>query len=391
MTAEVYTDKHLLRNNDILFARTGGTVGKTFFYDGSIGDAIFAGYCIRFSFDKSKVLPKYVYWNTKTTLYENWVKGIQRPSGQPNINKEEFKSFKILLPCFSKQEQIINFMDEAFLSYQQKLKEAEKVRENIVFSFQKGLNISLFETKKELCSVITFEDIKRNATKRLDPKCYSAKFQNIRNAIDSSSYPKYRLRDLILGITGGDWGYEPNIEQESYQKCLVLRATEISNKDNIEIKEDKAQYRQIEKKKLAAMDVEIGDIIIEKSGGSIDQPVGRAIYVDQLSYNGCPIAYSNFLTKLKINKNLVDPYYLFEYLRFIYKIGLTEVMQNQTNGIRNLIIDEFLDQTIIVPPNHYEIGQQIKSQRLYACEIEKQAEIEWQEAKRQFEKELLGE
>ena len=84
--------KHILEIGDILFARTGGTVGKTYYYDGSIGKSVFAGYCIRFRFDDKKVLPKFIYWYTKTTAFTNWVKGIQRPSGQPNINKEEYKS-----------------------------------------------------------------------------------------------------------------------------------------------------------------------------------------------------------------------------------------------------------------------------------------------------------
>ena len=308
---------------------------------------------------------------------------------QPKITTQDIAN--ILIPVGCDELHLSRIQQDGYSLFSSKLKQAEKVRDNSILELERALNLSFCKAEQELFSYVCLENIKRNSTKRIDPKCYSVKFKNIRSAIDCSNYPKFKLRDLILDITGGDWGYEPEAEKENCQKCLVLRATEISNKDNIEIKEDKAQYRQIEKKKLAAMNVEIGDIIVEKSGGSIDQPVGRVIYVDQLSYNGYPIAYSNFLTKLKINKNLVDPYYLFEYLRFIYKIGLTEVMQNQTNGIRNLIIDEFLDQTIIVPPNHYEIGQQIKSQRLYACEIEKQAEIEWQEAKRQFEKELLGE
>ena len=326
---------------------------------------------------------------------ENVLKAAQAvfsgSAGQQRVSATFIENFPGVIPNYDRQVALASILEYALGKKKNKLQEAERVREDIILGFENSLNLLFSKTAQELFSYVSLENIKRNATKRLDPKCYSVKFQNMRDTIDSSIYPKYKLRDLILDITGGDWGYEPNIEQDTCQKCLVLRATEISNKDNIEIREDKAQYRQIEKKKLAAMDVEIGDIIIEKSGGSIDQPVGRAIYVDQLSYNGCPIAYSNFLTKLKINKNLVDPYYLFEYLRFIYKIGLTEVMQNQTNGIRNLIIDEFLDQTIIVPPNHYEIGQQIKSQRLYACEIEKQAEIEWQEARKQFEKKLLGE
>ena len=120
MTAEFYSSKHLLQPNDILFARTGGTVGKTYFYDGKIGDAVFAGYCIRFRFDESKVIPKFVYWYTKTNAYEKWVNGIQRPSGQPNINKEEYKSFEIVLPSITVQQKIVEQMDASYLSWKDK-------------------------------------------------------------------------------------------------------------------------------------------------------------------------------------------------------------------------------------------------------------------------------
>lgn len=126
MTVASYTKKHLLKPNDILFARTGGTVGKTYFYDGKIGNALFAGYCIRFRFDENIVIPKYVYWYTKTSSYKNWVNGIQRPSGQPNINKEEYKSFEIVLPNLKQQRKLVDFMDEAFLAYQQKIMHAEQ-------------------------------------------------------------------------------------------------------------------------------------------------------------------------------------------------------------------------------------------------------------------------
>ena len=326
---------------------------------------------------------------------ENVLKAAQAmfsgSAGQQRVTASFLENFPCVIPSYDKQILLTSKLEHNLSEKKDKLSEAERVRDDIISEFKTELSLSFPETKQELFSCITLDNIQKNTTQRIDPKCYSSKFQNIRNTIDDSVYPKYKLRDLVLNIISGDWGYHPDIEKETCQKCLVLRATEISNKDNIEIRDDKAQYRQIDKKKLTNMDIEIGDIIVEKSGGSIDQPVGRIIYVDQLSYNGHPIAYSNFLTKLKINKDLIDPYYLFEYLRFVYKIGLTEVMQTQTNGIRNLIIDEFLDQTIIVPPNHCEIGQKIKEKRLQAYEIEKTAQKEWKEAKEQFEKDLLGE
>lgn len=127
MTAENYSAKHELQKNDILFARTGATVGKTYFYDGSIGKAIFAGYCIRFRFDENKVMPKFVYWYTKTDTFLSWVNGIQRPSGQPNINKEEYKSYKILVPSRSKQEQLSSYMDIALAKHNKMLYQADRL------------------------------------------------------------------------------------------------------------------------------------------------------------------------------------------------------------------------------------------------------------------------
>ena len=127
MAAESYSSKHLLCPNDILFARTGGTVGKTYFYDGKIGEAVFAGYCIRFRFDKSKVIPKFVYWYTKTDTYQKWVNGIQRPAGQPNINKEEYKSFEIILPSITIQQKLVDYMDAADFSRKDKLYHADDI------------------------------------------------------------------------------------------------------------------------------------------------------------------------------------------------------------------------------------------------------------------------
>ena len=107
MTAANVDDNYFLQDEDVLFARSGATAGKTFIYSKDIGPAIFAGYCIRFRFDRTKALPWYVYFYTKTAHYKAWVKSIQRPSGQPNINREEFKSFEIPLPSLDKQSEIV--------------------------------------------------------------------------------------------------------------------------------------------------------------------------------------------------------------------------------------------------------------------------------------------
>ena len=389
MTANNYSQKHILQIGDILFARTGGTVGKTYYYDGTIGNAIFAGYCIRFRFDVSKVLPKFVYWNTKTNSYLKWVKGIQRPSGQPNINKGEFKSYEISVPDYTKQKQLCSFMDEAEKKYNKKLQQADELLSGINVEMSKLINVSFTILKKREFYGINRKDICLNLTHRLDFKAYHSHFKMMQKAISKSRYNKTKLKDLVTDNVAGNWGEALDVVNNDYQKCLVLRATEIDNRQNIFINPEKAQYRMIKKNILADMDIQKGDILVEKSGGSTDQPVGRVVIIEKTLHENCPIAYSNFLAKLRINKDLVDPYYLFEYLRFIYSMRVTEAMETQTNGIHNLIVSEFLNQEVVIPPNNKEIGEKIKSVREKAKIIKIEAEKEWAEAKVQFEKELL--
>lgn len=124
-TVEHVEDRYRLANDDVLFARSGATAGKTFIYSPDIGPGIFAGYCIRFQFDKERVLPKFIYFYTKTNRYHAWVRSIQRPSGQPNINKEEFKSFSVPLPPLPVQQEMVGEMELARESRRRKLDEAD--------------------------------------------------------------------------------------------------------------------------------------------------------------------------------------------------------------------------------------------------------------------------
>ena len=100
-------------------------MGKTYLHEDISEPTIFAGYCIRFRFDDSKVSPTFVYWWTKTAAYSRWVEATQRPSGQPNINKEEFKRCPIPLPAFSVQNNLVVAMDASRAERKANLAEAE--------------------------------------------------------------------------------------------------------------------------------------------------------------------------------------------------------------------------------------------------------------------------
>lgn len=114
-----------LTEGDLLFARSGATVGKTYLHEDVSEPALFAGYCIRFRFRQSVALPKFIYWFTKTETYARWVATIQRPAGQPNINKEEFKTVEIPLPETTEQTRLIAVMESARAARREKQAEAD--------------------------------------------------------------------------------------------------------------------------------------------------------------------------------------------------------------------------------------------------------------------------
>jgi len=111
----------LLKSGDIVFARTGATVGKTYLYNEKDGELVFAGFLIRFRPDKNVLLPEYLKNFTATKLYWDWVKVVSMRSGQPGINAEEYGQLKLHLPLIPEQKaiaQLLSTWDEAIAKAQ---------------------------------------------------------------------------------------------------------------------------------------------------------------------------------------------------------------------------------------------------------------------------------
>ena len=95
-------DNYKLSEGDILFARTGASVGKSYIYKASDGLVYYAGFLIRARI-KEENNPEFVYQNTLTNNYEKFIKVTSMRSGQPGVNAQEYSQFEIMIP--SKVEQ----------------------------------------------------------------------------------------------------------------------------------------------------------------------------------------------------------------------------------------------------------------------------------------------
>ncbi|MBL0876387.1 restriction endonuclease subunit S [Serratia nevei] len=133
-------NKYLLRDGDIVFARTGASVGKSYLYKKNDGNLYFAGFLIRLSINKAN--PCFVYNQTLTRKYRKWVKIYSMRSGQPGINAEEYKEFDFAIPSSEEQNKIADFLS----SVDEKITLLYK-QHNLLCQYKKGMIQNIFSQK----------------------------------------------------------------------------------------------------------------------------------------------------------------------------------------------------------------------------------------------------
>lgn len=153
------------------------------------------------------------------------------------------------------------------------------------------------------------------------------------------SYPSVPLRELLVLHDTGVWGPEDEADGIS-----VLRSTNFSPDGSIRF--ENLTYRSIEPRKRVSKRLEPNDIILEKSGGGPKQPVGRVCL-----FRGHHIAHAfgNFTARLRVERTIVEPEFLFWCLRHLHLSGGTLGYQKHTSGIRNLETKRYLSHLIPLP------------------------------------------
>lgn len=106
------SSRYQLKENDIVFARTGASVGKSWKYDATVGPLIFAGFLIRVSPDPTCLLSSYVAAYFSTQKYWTWVKANSMRSGQPGINGTQYSKLPIPVPPLIEQRAIANVLSD---------------------------------------------------------------------------------------------------------------------------------------------------------------------------------------------------------------------------------------------------------------------------------------
>ena len=118
---------YLLKPNDIVFARTGASTGRNYFYDGSDGEFVYAGFLIKFSIDDKKINPKYVKYYCQSSGYKGWINSFNTGSTRGNINAQTLGRMPIPLLERKQQDNLVSILS----SIDEKIKKNNQINNNL--------------------------------------------------------------------------------------------------------------------------------------------------------------------------------------------------------------------------------------------------------------------
>ena len=102
---------YLLKDGDVLLARSGATVGKAFIYRDKFGESCFAGYLIKASVNRAKLVPQFLYYITQSKFYWDYIGNSQITATIQNVSAEKYGNMYLPLPEISEQESIVGYLD----------------------------------------------------------------------------------------------------------------------------------------------------------------------------------------------------------------------------------------------------------------------------------------
>lgn len=178
---------------------------------------------------------------------------------------------------------------------------------------------------------------------------FPAEFENSQLGLIPKGWRARPFGMLLRHSIGGDWGSETP-EGDNNERISIIRGTDIPDlrsQSAFRVPDRFTSTRKVSGRALSA-----GDLVVEVSGGSKEQPTGRSLYVTPqlLGLFDCPVVPASFCRKF----SPVSPHLgllLAQHMDFIYAAGRTWGYQNQSTGIANFQTKRFLANELVVVPS----------------------------------------
>ncbi|HHQ4668781.1 TPA: restriction endonuclease subunit S [Aeromonas veronii] len=334
--------RHKLQIGDILFARRGAqATGLSAIVDKRYAGGLCGTGALLLRTNSARVLPHYLSLFLSGEFAFNWLRSHAVGAVMPNLNTDIIKALPLKLPPIEVQRElsrVFGALDDRIAL----LRETNATLEAIAQALFKSW-------------FVDFDPVHSRARGEQPPglapevvALFPDTFEESELGMVPKGWKLMPFGELLNHTIGGDWGDEtPNDKNDT--KVAIIRGTDMPDLQSGMI--GRVPVRYTSQKKLATRKLQDGDLVLEVSGGSKDQPTGRSLYMTTglLEKFDCPVEPASFCRLLRPISHEYGVL-LSQHMTYIYADGKTWQYQNQSTGIANFQTTHFLETEVVAVP-----------------------------------------
>ena len=337
-----WSEEYRLKTGDVLVNSTGtGTVGRTrLFHEGYLKNYPFVVPDSHVSVIRTtnEVKSEFVFAYISSQLIQQYLEdNLAGSTNQKELYIGVLSDLSFPLPPLAEQHRIVAEIERWFSLIDQ------------IEQCKTDLHTAIKQTKSKILDLAIHgklvpqdpnDEPASELLKRINPKveitCDNGHYENL-----PSGWTSITIKDVCENINGLWKG-----KKEPFVNVGVIRNANFTK--DFKLDYSNIEYINVEERAFSQRHLLKGDLIVEKSGGSDNNPVGRAIlYEGENRF----FSFSNFTMVLRVkDKNVVSSKFLYYYILSKYQKGVMRSMQTQTTGLHNLILDKYLAMPLYLPP-----------------------------------------
>ena len=337
-----WSEEYKLKTGDVLVNSTGtGTVGRTrLFHESYLKHYLFAVPDSHVSVIRtaSEIKSEFVFAYISSKLIQEYLEdNLAGSTNQKELYIGVLSDLSFPLPPFAEQQRIVKEIEYWFVLIDQIEQDKSNLQTVIKQTKSKILDLAIHG---KLVPQDPNDEPASELLKRINPKAEIT--------CDNGHYPQLpvgwsctTIKDVCENINGLWKG-----KKEPLVKVGVIRNANFTKDFKLDF--SNIECIDVEQRVFSQRHLLNGDLIVEKSGGSDKNPVGRAVLYE--GTNGV-FSYSNFTMVLRIiHREVILSKFLYYYILANYQAGVMNSMQTQTTGLHNLILDKYLTMPLYLPP-----------------------------------------
>ena len=281
--------------------------------------------CCNLIIDDKKADYNYVY--NFLRLQSDFLNKLANGGAQQNLNSIIIKKFKISLPSLPTQRKIASILsayDSLIENNTKRIRLLEQMAENLY---------------KEWFVRFRF------------PGHEKVEMEKSKLGKIPSSFAVITMGAVFDYYIGGGWGNDEQTEEFEIE-ASVIRGADFPSVWHYDVSTCPQRYHKVSNYK--SRQLEDGDIVMEISGGTSEQPVGRSVLVTQDMidrFKDGKVICASFCKLIRLKKEIISPYYFYYWMKFLYDTRIIDRFQLQSTGIINFKFEPFLKKgNVMLPP-----------------------------------------